>query len=57
MRTAILLVCCLFASGCTTTLLPKLDKLEPPAELMVPPKPLKIINKPVPPKKDVTPNK
>lgn len=37
--------------GCAnplTRLLPKIDKIDPPAELMLPPKELKNINKPTP---------
>ena len=40
--------------GCAkplTRLLPKLEKLDPPEELMVPPKELKLIEKPAAPEK------
>jgi len=49
MRIILLSSIFLLLMGCgnpLTRLIPKVEKLEPPAELMVPPKDLKIINKP-----------
>ena len=47
----------LLLTGCgnpMTRLLPKLDKIELPPELMAPPKELKIIQKPVTPQSELT---
>ena len=51
MKTIIIALCCLFLAGCSTPLtrlLPKLEKIDLPEELMVPPKELKTIQKPPP---------
>jgi hypothetical protein len=55
----LILVACLslFLVGCGTPLtriLPKLEKLEVPEELMEPPKELKIIEKPAAPQSELT---
>jgi len=52
MRTLHIIALSLELTGCgsMTRLLPKLDKIELPEELMVPAKELKIIEKPTPPK-------
>jgi hypothetical protein len=52
MKLIIVVLFSLLLAGCgtpLTRLLPKLEKIELPEELMVPPKELKIIEKPVPP--------
>ena len=52
MKLIIVVLFSLLLAGCgtpLTRLLPKLEKIELPEELMVPPKELKIIKKPVPP--------
>jgi hypothetical protein len=59
MKYLLLIVVALMLSGCgkqMTRLLPKMEKIELPEELMKPPQDLKIIVKPDPPPAEVPPN-